>query len=169
MMKRLLLFALFALFILGPVFNQTNFTLSTVRQVEHPKLDEQFTDYQTVQLNHEAFYRYFQETEGHMRFSIQTDDRSPLGLNLAPYELRGGAFIRFTESETGRLDSSPATRTSVFRGSVRASDGTSGEAVFTFDEQFVLGRWDEEGITYFLEPLWRFVPDADHELYVVYK
>ncbi|MEO0724788.1 MAG: PKD domain-containing protein, partial [Bacteroidota bacterium] len=81
----------------------------------------------------------------------------------------GGAFIRFTESETGRLDSSPATRTSVFRGSVRASDGTSGEAVFTFDEQFVLGRWDEEGITYFLEPLWRFVPDADHELYVVYK
>ena len=117
MMKRLLLFALFALFVMGPTFTQTNFTLSTVRQVEHPKLDEQFRDYQTVQLNHAAFYQYFQDTEGNMQFNLQTNHRSLLNLNLAPYELRGTDFIRFTDSD-GRVRSSQATRTSVYRGSV---------------------------------------------------
>lgn len=168
MMKRLLLFAFFALCFSGLSFTQTNFTVSSVRQAQHPKLDEQFSAYQTVDLDYEAFFELYQTNAGLLQFSLQVDQRSPMQLNLAPYELRTDQYRLQTERE-GRIGQAPAGPTSVFRGSVTQAGHTAGEAIFTFDEQFVLGRWDEAGTTYFLEPLWRFVPEADPNTYVIYR
>ena len=149
-------------------FAQNNFQLAPVAQVEHPKLDEQFTQYQTLRLDQQAWYTYFLANEGPLHFTLQLGQESPLHLQLAPYELRAAHFQRFTETDRGVV-SSPATRTSVYRGVVAAADQSQGEAIFTFDEQFVLGRWDDHGTTYFLKPLWRFVPEADPATYVVYR
>lgn len=170
MMKRFLLFVLFALSITGLSFSQTNFSLNSVRQVNHPKLDQQFSDYQTMRLDHQAFYQHYLANNGVINFGLQIDRRAPLQLSLAPYELRATDYQLQLQEESGRVSrSGPNTRTAVHRGSVANADGAMGEAVFTFDEQFVLGRWDQNGTTYFLEPLWRFVRDADRDLYVVYR
>ena len=168
MMKSFLLFVLTTLAFVSMSYSQTNFTISSVRQVEHAKLDEQFREYQTVRLDHQAFYQFYRTNEGALEFGLQTDRRANLQMNLAPYELRSDNFRRFT-ADGGRVQDTPATRTSVFRGSVSMGGNSTGEAIFTFDEQFVLGRWDEGESTYFLEPLWRFVPGADRELYVIYE
>lgn len=170
MMKRFLLFVLFALSITGLSFSQTNFSLNSVRQVNHPKLDQQFSEYQTMRLDHQAFYQHYLANNGVINFGLQIDRRAPLQLSLAPYELRATDYQLQLQEESGRVSrSGPNTRTAVHRGSVANADGAMGEAVFTFDEQFVLGRWDQNGTTYFLEPLWRFVRDADRDLYVVYR
>lgn len=42
-------------------------------------------------------------------------------------------------------------------------------ANFTIDENFVLGRWEEDGESLHLEPLWLQVPDAPQDLYVIYR
>ena len=169
MMKRFLLFVLFATAISGLSYSQTNFSINSVRQVKHPKLDEQFSDYQTMTLDHQEFYQHFLANEGIINFGLQIDQRAPMQLSVAPFELRSADYQLQLQVEDGRVTRGETTRTGVHRGSVANADGSMGEAVFTFDENFVLGRWDEGDVTYFLEPLWRFVRDADPALYVVYR
>lgn len=167
MMKRFLLFVLIALSITGLSYSQTNFSLNSVRSVQHPKLDEQFTDYQTLRLDHEAVYQYFLASEGVLNFNLEIDQRSTLQLTVAPYEMRSTDYL--LQLERGdRVTKSRASRTAVHRGTATLPDGTASEAIFTFDQQFILGSWQENGVIYFLEPLWRYVPDADPETYLVY-
>ena len=42
-------------------------------------------------------------------------------------------------------------------------------ANFTIDENFVLGRWQEDDEAFHLEPLWLQVPNSPRNLYVIYR
>jgi PKD repeat protein len=166
MMKLAAFFPLWLCLLTGTLFAQTTVDLLPLPQADAPILSEQFKDYKTVSLDYEALYEMYRTSANDVKFSLTAAGKQPLKFSLTGYDLRSAGYELQTMID-GRMKGEAPTRTATFRGTVGETNPQ--EALFTFDENYVLGRWEENGAVYFIEPLWRFVPQADPSHYLVYR
>jgi PKD repeat protein len=166
MTKLVALFPLWLCLLTGTLYAQTTVQLSPLQKANAPILTEQFKDYQTIELDFEALYEMYQASANEVKFSLAAQGKQQLDFRLTAYDLRGKRYHRQTMVD-GRVKQQAPTRTATFRGTVGLTNPQ--EALFTFDENYVLGRWEEQGVVYYLEPLWRFDPEADRHHYLVYR
>ncbi|MEM6771329.1 MAG: zinc-dependent metalloprotease, partial [Bacteroidota bacterium] len=87
-----------------------------------------------------------------------------LPFSLYRREYRSPDFRRVFAS--GRVDVHP--RPSVqFKGQLQTFSG--GVAHFTFDDDFLLGQWEQDGETWSLVPLWLMDANASRDVYLLYE
>ncbi len=166
MTKLAALFPLWLCLLTGTLYAQTTVQLSPLPKADAPILAEQFKDYQTVELDFEALYEMYQTSANEVKFSLAAQGKQQLDFRLSAYDLRAAGYHLQT-MVNGRVRQQTPLRTATFRGTVGLTNPQ--EALFTFDENYVLGRWEEQGVVYYMEPLWRFDPQADRHHYLVYR
>ena len=125
-------------------------------------LEGKITDYQIVRLDVAALYATWRAADGHIDLRL-SGSAGDVGLHLTPWELRDPDY-QVTVNGDARTPRLNATHSPVYRGNV---DG-GGEAIFTFDEQFVLAHFEKGGRRMALEPLWRLRDGAAADLYILY-
>lgn len=166
MTKLAAFFPLWLCLLTGTLYAQTTVQLAPLPKADAPILAEQFKDYQTVTLDYEALYEMYLTSANEVKFSLTAEGKQELDFHLTAYDLRAKSYHLQTMVD-GRVKQQAPGRTATFRGTVGLTNPA--EALFTFDENYVLGRWEEQGVTYYLEPLWRFEPQADRDHYLVYR
>lgn len=166
MMKLAAYFPLWLCLLTGTLYAQTTVQLSPLPKAEAPILAEQFKDYQTVALDYQALYEMYQASGNEVKFTLATQGKQQLDFRLTSYDLRAKNYHLQTMVD-GRVRQQPLLRTATFQGTVGLTNPQ--EALFTFDEHYVLGRWEEQGVVYYLEPLWRFDAEAERDHYLVYR
>ena len=125
-----------------------------------------FTDYQVVTFNTTALLAA-KPLDGTtpLAFELKANGET-LPFRLTPFDLRGPGYelrAAGTGKDVGLL---PANPVSQFRGQLDVPGG--GGALFTIDENFVIGTWQVGTDRWHLEPLWRFWPAAPRDAYVLY-
>ncbi|PSR11770.1 MAG: hypothetical protein C7N36_14880, partial [Bacteroidetes bacterium] len=165
-MKKALLFSIWNILLLGSLWAQKSDPVALVPASTAVDLSAHFRSVSTVTFDYESLYQAYLQNEEQLSFSLATEGKGLLEFTLNPLELRSKSYVRqIWDGQTARR--TPGTRTPVYRGSSRQEPAA--EAVFTFDEQFVLGRWENAGTVYLLEPLWLIDPLASRELYLLYR
>jgi PKD repeat protein len=88
-----------------------------------------------------------------------------LPFSLEALELRGPDYqLKETGPRGGKV--LPSSRNGQFLGRLQTADGAV--ALFTLDDNFVMGSWKQGETMHYLEPLWRFWPAAPRDAYVLY-
>lgn len=125
-----------------------------------------FSEYEIVSLEIEELLSLRPaEKTASVNFRLGTASGS-LPFQLTPLNLRSADYQLKTTAR-GKLASLPSRKVSdQFRG--RLELPTGGTAVFTLDDNFVLGTWKHGDEIYHLEPLWRFWAEAPNTAYVLY-
>ena len=165
-MKRLTLFALATCLAVLSVNAQNVFQLKEIKQKKDSELSEKILDYQIVEFDSKALFDFRQQFEHRLSFELKTDAKQSRIFNLQAKEMRSDDYI-LQVSENGQLKSLKRNKTPVFQGEMDGQD--YGSSVFTIDENFVMGFWQEGTVVYYLEPLWRLLPDAPRNQYIIYK
>ncbi|OAV43815.1 M12 family metallo-peptidase [Lewinella sp. 4G2] len=125
-------------------------------------LEGKITDYEIVRLDVAGLYAAWNDTPGLLDFDL-AGTAGTVSLHLAPWELRTADY-QVTLNGDARTPRPTALHSPVYRGNVTGG----GEAIVTFDRQFILGHYEVNGRRMALEPLWRLQDGADRDLYVLY-
>jgi len=133
---------------------QTNFSLSTAVAPAEMAKPTEMSDYRLVTLDPEDWNEVADRpTAEALRFALPAEI-SEKTFTLHRFEQRASGHRANYRSAAGRKPS---------------AQWVGPGANFTIDDNFVLGRWREDGEDMHLEPLWLQVPDAPRNLYVVYR
>lgn len=126
---------------------------------------ESLTDYEIVTFNFRQVLVTRPAGDADISFRLQTPQGN-LPFRLSPFDLRGSNYqLRETGTlKQGRLYE--RRRTDQYRGRLETDDG--GTAIFTLDENFVIGSWKQGNEVFHLEPLWQFWEGAPADAYVLY-
>lgn len=160
---------LFAMAIYLMVFSlnaQEVFQLKEVNQLINNELSEKILNYEIAEFDSKILFDYRQRFENELSFELKTGAKKPLSFSLQAKDMRSDGYL-LQVSENGQLKSIKQNKTAVFQGELVGQD--YGSAIFTIDENFIMGFWQENETVYYLEPLWRLVPTAPHNQYVIYK
>lgn len=106
------------------------------------------------------------EGQSSLSFRLETE-AGMLPFRLNAIDLRGGNYqLREVGSfKQGKVHDHLATRQ--FRGKLGTPEG--GVAVFTLDDNFVMGSWKNGEEMYYLEPLWQLWEEAPRDAYILYS
>lgn len=106
------------------------------------------------------------EGQSSLSFRLETE-AGTLPFRLDAFDLRGSNYhLREVGAfKQGKVHDRDATRQ--FRGKLGTPEG--GVAIFTLDDNFVMGSWKEDGKIYYLEPLWQLWEEAPRDAYVFYS
>ncbi len=121
------------------------------------------SSYRTVRLDVAALYQKWMDTPGLLDLELRGAGQE-LDLHLAPYSQLKYDH-RFTVMTEAGATTPEMGKTATYRGNVTGG----GEAIFTFDEQFVLGSWTKDDRRMALQPLWRMWRDAPRDIYLIYN
>lgn len=109
------------------------------------------------------------------QFVKKAGDESTFMLNLGNHnwdiqlqkrDLRSPNYIMRTLTDKGVESTSAFDGTMTYRGQMPDVQGWS--VALTLNEEFIYGYFDEGEETYFIEPLWYFVPGQPKDLYIIY-
>ncbi len=126
---------------------------------------DQFEEYRIVRLDIDPLYRLWEAPEDRIEFTLE-DNGEPLNFSLNRLDLRRPGYTLTSGSRDDRtFEIHPRLPAAQFRGSL---NGTDAPAIFTIDENFVLGHWMLDGERFYLEPLWRFADGVADDIYILY-
>lgn len=165
-MKLTLLFTFCFLAIGSTIFCQsTTFLQPTDLAVPASKMTA-FSEYEVVTLDIDELLALRPGT-GHTNLDFRIGTATgTLPFHLEALDLRS-ADHQLKTTETGK-QSGTFTRKSAAQFCGRLDLSTGGKAVFTLDDNFVMGTWKNGNEVYHLEPLWRFWAEAPSTAYVLY-
>ncbi|PHI20533.1 hypothetical protein CEQ90_07210 [Lewinellaceae bacterium SD302] len=126
---------------------------------------DQFEEYRIVRLDIDPLYRLWEAPEDHIAFTLE-DNGQQFNFELDRLDLRRPGYTLTSGSRDDRsFEIHPRLPAAQFRGSM---NGTDAPAIFTIDENFVLGHWTVDGERFYLEPLWRFADGVATDVYILY-
>ena len=141
---------------------ESAFTLSETNLDVPAATVSSLDDYRLVRVDVAALHRKWQRTPGLLNLTLRGAG-TELDLHLAPFDLRKPGHTLNVMTGAGATPVAPS-RTATYRGNLTGG----GEAIFTFDEQFVLGTWEKDGRRMALQPLWRLWEEAPQDVYLLY-
>lgn len=149
-------------------FAQTEVTLQPTSTIPPAAKMDQFQEYELFELDHQALYGLWQSDKDLIQFNLQAANEV-FDFEVYRYDMRSKGYALVSGSrEAGNLVLHPRKPAAQFKGLVNRNAETT--AIFTIDEGYVLGYWQTvTGKEYYLEPLWRFWPEAPRNLYVRYE
>ncbi len=160
----MLFFALLAFS--GPIqiHAQATFQGSTIDLEAQAVLPEVAT-YQVFQLDLDAIHAYVQTQTGRVDMTLQLGNMT-LPMSLFPNPVRKANYKMFLSTSTG-VQQLPSRPNTTYAGELQTVQG--GEIRLLIDKGMIGGAFAHGGKEYMVEPLWYYLPDADHDLIVVYE
>lgn len=129
---------------------------------------EQFLDYEVFQLDHTPLYDLWRTGGERIEFDLVPHTGTTVSLELYRYDLRAPNYVLRSGSRAGRGAKLHRRLPSAqYKGLTNSQDQQT--AIVTIDSSYLLAYWQTEGEEFFLEPLWRFWPEAERDLYVRYR
>lgn len=165
-MRLLFLFSLSLLAPGSPIFSQHAATLHPNDLVVPADKMQDFADYEVVTLGIDELLQARPTGLGtDLSFRLETSSGT-LPFRLAALDLRGPRHQLKSVGAGKQSLLLPRGKTAQFRGKLETVDGKT--ALFTLDDNFVLGTWKQGETVYHLEPLWRLWDEAPRDAYLVY-
>ncbi|GJM34085.1 MAG: hypothetical protein DHS20C18_30860 [Saprospiraceae bacterium] len=129
-------------------------------------LDREFKAYEIFQIDAAGWSEYVQQQPGAAEVTLVLGNNSSWNLQMVPDDLLADDYRLVVQGPEGRSEY-PKTRVKTFGG--RVLDAGGGEIRLTLDKDFIYGFFEKDDQLYFIEPLYRLVPEAAHDLYLFYR
>lgn len=155
-----LLFSWFVTFAQAPVFFGEPFAPRASEA-----LDMQFGEYAVYRIDVSSLNHYAKHGQGARPFRLDLAGQHSWDIEIQARDLRGEAYQIRVATEEG-LESYPVSENKTFRGLL--GQNASNVVSLTLDHEFIYGYFEEGEETWFIEPLWYFIPGSDKDLFVVY-
>lgn len=157
-------------FLLGLFFTMTTNAQLTeipgtsINTYQHePVLKAQFNDFGVFRIDQKGFKSFIRKSGNNIAFDFKLGDQYDWTVSMTPNEIRSEDFVTKVQNKDGI--------STIERGEVITYMGYSpsgGNVRLTVDEQIIYGLYETAGTTYFIEPLWYFIPDAPKDLFIIY-
>lgn len=125
-----------------------------------------FNQCEIVTLDHASLFAHYESSNDAIKLNFVTST-GPLSFELNRWDQRSANHHLITSGSNRHGKIMPRKPAAQYSGRESSADG--GRALFTLDEQFVLGSWKHNGHKYHLEPLFRFWPAAPRNAYLFYR
>ena len=129
-------------------------------------LDVQFGEYQVFRVDVSALNQYVKSEQGIRPLRFELGDLYDWDLEVEGHDLRTPDYRLRIATEKGIEELPVVSENKTFRGH-RAQD-QSDRVALTLDHEFIYGYVEEGEETYFIEPLYYFLPKAERDLFIVY-
>ncbi len=139
---------------------------TTINYGTNELLDSEFKAYEVFQIDASSWSEYVQQRGGAAEVTLALDNGDHWSLQLFPNDLQADDYRLVVETPKGRQEF-PKSTVKTFAGHVLNPGG--GELRLTLDRDFIYGYFEKEGALYFIEPLYRLVPEAPRDYYLFYR
>ena len=156
---------IYILIITTSLFSQkATFHGSLLKNADFSELEYQFNQWEVYQLDVQAFDSYVKNAGSGMEFNLKFGDKD-WNIWLAPKDIRSSNYLRSVLTPDG-VKYLPKGENLTFQG--HEQDAGGGMVALTIDDQFLYGFVKKGNETFFIEPLWYFVPDQPKDRFVIY-
>jgi PKD repeat protein len=139
----------------------------------HPQKDNSVNEELATKLNNWEVYQvdakmldnFVKKAGDESAFLLEMGQHN-LDIQLQKRDLRGPNYVLSVLTDKGTEHSHTKDGTMTYRGQLPGEPGWS--VALTLNEEFIYGYFKEGKETYFIEPLWYFVPGQPKDLYIVY-
>jgi PKD repeat protein len=145
---------------------QTPLTIPAADIAPHPVLQENFRHYELFALDPAAIHTIINVQGAHARLSLQFAGHAPRTFELSRHHLLATDYTATVATARG-LQRLPYRDIGTYQGKLAGPAGQ--KLALTIEPDFFFGLWTEGEDTWFVEPLYRLLPGADRQLYLLYK
>lgn len=163
-MIRLFTTPLFLIFLTTLFSQNPTFQGNKLKTADFSELEFQFNQWEVYQFDAQAFDSFVKNAGSGMEFNLQFDDKN-WDIWIAPRDVRSPNYIRSVLTENG-VKTIPKGENITYRGYM--SNLSSNIVALTIDHDFLYGFIRDGDESYFIEPLWYFVPDQPKDRFVIY-
>ncbi len=154
------------LFFTSTAFSQKNIAAKSGGEAKfenHPQLKSQLKHWEIYNIDAKKLYEATDEYLFDLIFDFE--GKHQFDTKLFPNNIRSGDYHVITQSKKGRKKKK-GSRAKTFSGYISKAD--AGSVSLTIDKDFLYGYFQAEGTTYYIEPLWYYIPDQPKNLFVLY-
>lgn len=144
-----------------PVFQGKPLKSSSVNEELVSKLD----NWEVYQVDAKALDNFVKAAGDASTFILEMGDHN-WDIELQKRDLRGSNYVLSVLTDKGTEHSYTKDATMTYRGQLPNRPGWP--VALTLNDEFIYGYFKEGKETYFIEPLWYFVPGQPKDLYIVY-
>jgi hypothetical protein len=130
------------------------------------ELEPHFYSYEIYSIETNPLHDFVHSKDDGVTFSLQLGDAHNWNIGIVPRDIRATNYILRVQTENG-VEELPPGENLTFQGQLNEGDG--GDVALTIDQDFIYGFVEQGEQSYFIEPLWYFVPDQPTNLFVVYS
>ncbi len=130
------------------------------------ELEPHFYSYEIYRIETNPLHDFVHSKDDGVTFSLQLGDAHNWNIGIVPRDIRAPNYILRVQTENG-IEELPPGENLTFQGQLNEGDG--GDVALTIDQDFIYGFVEQGEQSYFIEPLWYFVPDQPTNLFVVYS
>ncbi len=147
------------------LFAQTQFVPAKSLAFEHPELEKSFLAYELYEIDTRLIYEQSQK-DTRFQFELQFENGQQWPIQLDYYDMRAAHYREVAVTEKG-LEVLPRRPNITFRGYYLGEELEPTR--FTITPDYVVGMIQQNGSTYFLEPLKPMIPEAGDNAYILYN
>jgi len=161
-----LLTTLIALFCVTTIFAQKHvFQGIPQEQKSYPGIAAELYDWEVYKVNSTDLNAFVKNAGNQSTFKLQMGSHL-WDIQLQKRDLRSPDFVFSLLTDKGVEKSGATDETMTYRGTMPNADGWS--VALTLNPEFIYGYFEENGVTYYIEPLWYFEPGQPKDLFVIY-
>lgn len=149
-----------AVFAQKPVFQGSPLENGTYQEVA-----DELYKWEIYQIDAKALDEFAKKSGDESTFALELGDHH-WDILLQKRDLRSPNYVQSLLTDKGVEKSSAFDGTMTYRGQMPEAQGWS--VALTLNEEFIYGYFKEDGETYFIEPLWYFVPGQPKDQFIVY-
>ena len=131
----------------------------------HKEVADQLYDWEIYQMDAKALDAFTKAAGDESAFILEMGNHN-WDIQLQKRDLRSPNYVLSLLTDEGVKTSKDFDGTMTYRGQMPNEDGWS--LALTLNEEFIYGYFKEGSETYYIEPLWYFVPGQPKDQFVVY-
>ncbi len=129
-------------------------------------LNTKFTTYRVFELDVPELNAYVKNGGEELGVTLVLGEGESWRWSLKAHDMRSANYRLRMDTEQGVIDV-PRTENKTYRGQVAGEGG--GRVRMVIDTEYLLGLWEHNGETYYIEPLWHLIAGAAANQYLVYR
>ncbi|MCF8244899.1 MAG: PKD domain-containing protein [Saprospiraceae bacterium] len=157
----IVLFSVTTVFAQKPVFQGVPLT-----NAPHQEIADQFYDWEIYQIDAKALSSFTMNAGDESSFHLELGDHD-WDIMLQKRDLRSTNYITSILTDEGVKSTPASDGIMTYRGQLPNQAGWT--VALTLSDEFIYGYFEEGSETYFIEPLWYFVPGASKDQFIVYS
>ncbi len=154
-----------SLFFTSAVFSQKKIAAkskSTASFENHPQLKNQLRHWEVYDIDAKKLY---ESTDEYLfDLSLDFDGKHEFATRLYPNNIKSEDYHVIVQSKKGRRKKR-GSQAKTFSGYIT---GNAGNVSLTIDKDFIYGFFQAEGTTWYIEPLWYYIPGQPKNLFILY-
>lgn len=147
-------------------FAQSPLNIQAARFPLHPVLEDNFRSYHIYRLDAASINSIVKPQGQQALLNLHFEGHLPRTFQLQKHDILSPAYTATVATERG-IQTLPYRDIGTYQGKLAGPTGN--KLALTIEHDFFFGLWTEDEDTWFVEPLYRLVPEADHSLYLLYR